>query len=491
MKIGIIGAGIAGLASAIRMASQGHEVHVFEANEGPGGKLNEFRQKGYRFDAGPSLFTMPMYVEELFERAGVDIAPYFQYERLPIVCRYFWEDGTILSGYASEEDFAREIETQLLTSAQPFKDALADSQRKYELTGSTFLEHSLHKAGTWLTLDVFKALFKVPSLDIFRSMDEVNRRILKHPKLVQLFNRYATYNGSNPYKAPGILNIIPFFELKIGAFFPKGGMYSITQSLFKLAKHKRVNFHFNQAVEEILLERKRATGLRTGGKELAFDRLISNMDIFFTYKKLLPKLRPPKAVMNQARSTSALIFYWGIRKSFKQLDLHNIFFSEDYPGEFAQLDAGQLHPDPTIYINITQKYETGDAPPGCENWFTMINAPSNKGQNWEELIKMARQQIIEKLGRLLGEDISPWIETEAILDPRTIESRTSSYQGALYGPSSNDRMAAFVRHANFSRQIDNLYFCGGSVHPGGGIPLCLLSARIVDELMHGKGTYST
>ncbi len=488
MKIGIIGAGIAGIASAIRMARRGYAVNVYEANEGPGGKLGELRQNGFRFDTGPSLFTMPMYVDELFELAGVHRELYFNYQKLPTVCHYFWEDGTQIKAFSDQQAFGKEIQQQLGVSPTLLHQALPSSQLKYELTGKIFLEHSLHKLRTWLTRDVLRALKHLPALDIFKSMNEVNEQQLQHPKLIQLFNRYATYNGSNPYKAPGILNIIPYFEHQIGAFFPEGGMYAITQSLYQLAQAKGVQFHFGKRVEEIIVKDKQAKGLKVDGQVAAFDRIISNMDVYFTYQQLLPHTTMPKSVATQARSTSALIFYWGIKKQFPQLDLHNIFFSEDYPGEFACLEAGQLHEDPTVYLNITQKYQASDAPRGCENWFTMINAPCLAGQDWERMIAEARQRILGKLSRMLGQDIAPLIVSEAILDPRTIESRTQSYRGALYGPSSNDRMAAFVRHANFSRRVKGLYFCGGSVHPGGGIPLCLLSARIVDQLMHGLPT---
>jgi phytoene dehydrogenase-like protein len=215
-----------------------------------------------------------------------------------------------------------------------------------------------------------------------------------------------------------------------------------------------------------------------------FDRGICNMDVFFAYRQLLPGQPAPELTLRQEKSTSALIFYWGIKRTFPELDLHNIFFSEDYETEFAHLARGEVCEDPTVYINITQKYAPEDAPEGCENWFTMINVPYDSGQDWDALIAKARERIVQKVSRILGVAIEPLIECESILDPRTIESRTGSHLGALYGTSSNNRMAAFVRHPNFSGKIQNLYFAGGSVHPGGGIPLALLSARIVDELMH-------
>lgn len=483
MKIGIIGAGIAGLASAVRMANRGYDVTVFEANAHPGGKLSEINEKGYRFDAGPSLFTMPQYVDELFAAAGLEPHLHFQHQRLPVVCNYFWEDGTQLTAYANQAAFGKEIEQKLGVAPDRLEKMMADSHRKYQLTGRIFLEKSLHRLDTWLHKSVLKTLLKLPTLDLFTSMNAVNARYLQHPKLVQLFNRYATYNGSNPYKVPGLLTIIPYFEYGIGAFYPKGGMYHITTSIYNLAKQLGVQFHFNTNVEAIEVNNRKAVGLKVNNKIQYFDRIISNMDIFHVYKKLLANEKQPTRILNQQKSTSALIFYWGIKKQFPALDLHNIFFSDDYKQEFDHLDAGKIYKDPTIYINITSKLTPEDAPAGCENWFTMINVPHNTGQNWDALIAEARQNIVKKLSRILSENISELIEYEAVLDPRTIESRTSSHLGALYGTSSNNRMAAFLRHSNFSKRIKNLYFCGGSVHPGGGIPLALLSAKIVDDIM--------
>ena len=466
------------------MAAHGYEVDVFEANPYPGGKLSEFRLGGYRFDAGPSLFTMPMYVDELYRLADPAKTPPLSYRRLDVVCHYFWEDGVRLHAHAAPEEFAREAADVLGVDPQAILRALADSRRKYELTGRTFLERSLHRPATWLSREVGSALLQLPSLDIFRSMHQVNQRQLQHPKLVQLFDRFATYNGSNPYRAPGILNIIPHFEHHFGAYFPQGGMHAITEHLYRLALEGGVRFHFEQPVSEIQVEKGRASALVVGERTLRYDRIVSNMDVFFTYRRLLPGQKAPERILAQEKSTSALIFYWGIRKEFPELGLHNIFFSEDYREEFDLLGRGRISDDPTVYINITQKYESGDAPAGCENWFTMINVPYNSGQDWDALIARSRKNVLDKLSRILGRAIEPLIEEEALLDPRTIESRTNSHLGALYGTSSNDRMAAFLRHANFSSRIEDLYFCGGSVHPGGGIPLCLLSARIVDQLMH-------
>jgi hypothetical protein len=179
-----------------------------------------------------------------------------------------------------------------------------------------------------------------------------------------------------------------------------------------------------------------------------------------------------------------VIFYWGIKHDFKEFGLHNILFSENYPEEFNHIvEKKSIYHDPTIYINITSKHTPTDAPSGCENWFTMINVPNNSGQNWDKLVAEARENMIKKISRILKTDIRPLIDCEMILDPRVVEARTSSAFGAIYGNASNNKFAAFLRHANFSKQIKGLYFCGGSVHPGPSIPLCLLSAKITTGLI--------
>lgn len=480
----IIGVGIAGIASSIRLAVKGYAVEVFEANNYPGGKLSQFEQGGYRFDAGPSLFTMPQYVDELFTLAGKNPRDYFNYQQLHMLCNYFYEDGTRLSTYADVNRSAREIAEKTGETVDAVLRHAANSERIYTITNHVFLERSLHRLQTFARWDTVRSIFRLPQIDAGRSMHKANQSYFKDERVVQLFDRYATYNGSNPYEAPATLNVIPYLEQHFGAYFPDGGMYSITTSLVKLAEELGVQFHYNSPVQQIVLNGDKASGLQVAGKIIEGDIIISNMDVWFTYKKLLsghPSLHPEK-ILNQQRSSSALIFYWGISKQFPVLDLHNIFFSADYQAEFNHIwQQKNIYHDPTVYLNISSKFKPDDAPQGCENWFVMINVPANEGQDWDKLITEARTYILAKLSRLLGEAIGPLIQNESILDPRGIESRTSSYQGSLYGTSSNNRFAAFLRHANRQSKIQNLYFCGGSVHPGGGMPLCLLSAKIVSE----------
>jgi len=481
----IIGAGIAGLAASIRLAIKGHQVEVFEANLYPGGKLSEIQLDGYRFDAGPSLFTLPEQVEELFRLAGKDPQAHFQYHRLPVACHYFWEDGKRLKAYSDLDAFAQEVENKLGEPADHVRQALRKSAFIYDHLAPLFMHRSLHKLSTWTNPQALKSYLKMGKLGIFSTMNGANESQFKEPKLIQLFNRYATYNGSDPYQTPGTLNIIPHLEFNIGAFFPKKGMQDITQSIYKLALELGVKFHFGQKVQEIIVQDGTATGMKSGNITHLADQIVTNMDMVNAYKTILRNQKQPTKLLNQPKSSSALIFYWGIKGHFPELDLHNILFSENYRDEFEHIfQKGTITSDPTVYINITSVYKQDDAPEGCMNWFTMINVPNNQGQDWDALIAEARKNILSKISRILQTEIEPLIEVEDVLDPRTIESRTSSAQGALYGNSSNNMFSAFLRHANFSSSIPNLYFCGGSVHPGGGIPLCLLSAKIMTEIMN-------
>ena len=485
----VIGAGIAGIASAIRLSVKGYEVDVFEANSEPGGKLAEIKMNGFRFDAGPSLFTMPQYVDELFKLAGKNPEDYFEYLKLKEICRYFYEDGLRLNASADLDEFAKEIEEKTDSTAKEVERYLNKSKTIYEVTHRVFLERSLHKIKSYLHWDTLKSIFRIGQIDAFRTQAKANRSFFKDDRIAQLFNRYATYNGSDPYQAPATLNIIPHFEYHYGAFLPKNGMYSIVTALVKLAEELGIMFYYNQKVGEIIYSNKpksEVQGVKVNDKTYKADVVVSNLDIWFTYKNLLKNIAQPKKLLNQERSSSALIFYWGMDGNYSDMGLHNIFFAEDYQKEFNAIWKDKIiSSDPTVYINISAKHIRGDAPADSENWFVMINVPANNGKNWDVLIKEARTNIIKKISRLLNRNIEKDIICEQILDPRSIESKTGSYQGALYGNSSNNKFSAFLRHPNFSSKVKNLYFCGGSVHPGGGIPLALLSAKIIDDGVRG------
>ena len=480
----IIGSGVGGLATALRLKAQGLDVLVFENNSYPGGKLSSFNLGQYRFDAGPSLLTMPHYIDELFELFNENPKDYFNYKRKDISCKYFWEDKTVLNAYSDKNKFINEINKVLKVDKNIVTKYLLKAKKKYDLTKNIFLEQSLHKIKTYLSSDLIKGIFNLYMFQINKTLDTVNQDELKEPHLVQLFNRFATYNGSSPFKTPGMMTLIQHLEQEYGTFVSEKGMINISKSIFDLAKRNGVKFEFNKLVNEIVVKNNKVVGVKVNNTVIESDFVVSNMDIVPTYKKLLKKSYQPKKVLNQERSSSALIFYWGIKKTFKNLELHNILFSNNYKKEFDSIfELGTISDDPTVYINITSKDVVSDAPKESENWFVMINSPNDKGQDWNEIIKTVRKNTVNKINRTLNIDIESFIEFEKVFSPKTIEKNTQSYLGSLYGSSSNNKISAFLRHPNFSKHIQNLYFCGGSVHPGGGIPLCLLSAKIVSELI--------
>jgi phytoene dehydrogenase-like protein len=232
VKAVIIGSGIAGLASAIRLAKQGYYTEVFETNAFVGGKLSEFKLNGFRFDRGPSLFTMPKLIEELFELCGLDSQKEFPYIKLHESCRYFYDDGKVFKAYNDQQLLAKEIRKVFDVDAKMFMNHLERSKTMHHYLSKLFMERSLHKINNYLNFETAAAIVNMPKLGLFDILNDYHTKHIKHPQLVQYFNRFATYNGSNPFQAPATLHIIPHLEHGIGAFFPKNGMYQITDSLY-------------------------------------------------------------------------------------------------------------------------------------------------------------------------------------------------------------------------------------------------------------------
>ena len=484
----VVGAGVGGLATAVRMAARGHRVTVLEAASTVGGKLGEHVDAGHRFDRGPSLFTMPELMEELDALVPHDVPGRpepFAYHTLDRSTHYFWEDESEpLVAWTDSARFAKDVEARWGVPAKRLMRHLETSRSAFELTRGVFLERSLHEGSTYRTSAAWRLLSRVWTLPLLGSLHSHNKRHLKHPKLTQFFNRYATYNGSDPHRAPAMMHVIPHLEHGIGTFLPEGGMRSIPLHLEKLGRALGVTFLTDTPAARILHAEGRVTGVEDSqGQVHRADWVVSNADLHPTYRKLLPDVKAPERILNQERSTSGVIFYWGVKGTHPELSLHNILFSKDYRAEFNRIQhEGTPGEDPTVYINITSKELPQDAPEGHENWFVLMNVEANPEMWDDDAVAVLREQVLAKIERTLG--ARPDIVCEQVLKPQTIESLTGSWRGALYGASSNSAAAAFLRHRNRSTDLDGLYFCGGSVHPGGGIPLCLLGARIVDELAH-------
>ena len=482
--VAIIGAGIGGLSTAIRAAAEGRKVTLLESSPEVGGKLRQLKIGAYRFDLGPSLFTWPELLEDTLRAAGEHAAP-FHYTKLDRSCHYFWPDGTRFTAWSDRDKLSAEIQSAFGIDPVPVLNHLDSSQRGFNATKGLFLEQSLHEASSWKPNSALghlgKAVKSWRDLPLTRKLNSWNRRV-GHPQIQQLFNRYATYNGSDPYRAPAMLHVIPHLEFGMGTFAPKSGMHGIVEALHQTALNLGVNIRTHARVEKINVENGCVNGVTLlGGEFVEADVVVSGADVTPTYRNMLSDQKQPERILSAEPSTSGVIFYWGMRHPAPDLHLHNILWAEDYREEFAALfERQEISEDPTVYINIGSQTSPSDAPEGAGNWFVMVNAPAG----WDPKgLDDLRRKVEQKIERMTGINVRKHRECEHVLTPNDIEIRTGSHRGALYGPASNAPLSAFLRHRNRDRKIKGLYFAGGSVHPGGGIPLCLLSGRITHQLM--------
>lgn len=482
--VAIIGAGLGGLSAAIRLASRGVRVSLFEQNLAPGGKAGEVRLAGYRFDTGPSLLTMPFVLRDVFAQAGTTMEEALELVGLDPLCRYQYDDGSVLEASSNREAMVQAIGRLSPDDAHRYGDFLRYGRRIYELTSGPFLFNSISDLHSILKLRNLRTLFRIWQIDPFRTVDRSVRRFFRDERIIQLFDRYATYNGSNPYRAPATLNIIPYVEHELGGFYVKGGMFRLVEALWRAADRLGVRLETGVRVLEIALEAGRARHIVTdAGVRGPFHAVISNADAIHTLTKLV---RPPATKASSAAtlepSSSGLVFLWGVRKIHSALAHHNIFFSADYRKEFSQVfELGVPPEDPTVYVSITSKTDPAHAPEGSENWFVLLNVASSDSGLSEADVAFLRRRVLDRMERS-GFGVSTAIEAEEVIRPQDFREKFGAFRGSIYGLSSNSRSAAFLRPANRVRGVRGLYLCGGSAHPGGGVPLVLLSGRIAASL---------
>lgn len=477
-EIIIIGAGLGGLAAACRLAKAGFSVTVLEKNEKVGGKVNFVESGGYKFDTGASLLTMRHVLEDLFEFCGKRIEDYLEIVPLEPICRYFWSDGARFDASPNIEKTEREIEKLEPADVESFRKYLADSKQKYEIAERTFLAKSLNDLPKLLTLENLSDLLKISTL---KTLAKHNANYFESAKLRQLFNRFATYNGSSPYETPATFALIPFVEFGLGAWYVRGGMYEIPRALEKLAIELGVKIYAEAEVEKIVVENKKAVGVCVNGEITGADFIVSNADAIETYRNLLPV----KKYQNREPSSSGFVLLLGTRKKFPPLAHHNIFFSDDYLAEFDAIFKRKIPaPDPTVYVCAVSRTDETQSPAGHENLFVLVNAPYTSDKtDWQKESKSYRDLIIKRLESFGLEDLESSIDFEQIITPADFETKYRANRGSLYGISSNGIFSAFWRVPNKAKDIENLFFVGGATHPGGGIPLVLLSGKLTAEMI--------
>ncbi len=490
----VIGAGIGGIAAACLLATDGWRVTVLERNEKPGGKIQQFEWNGYRFDAGPTLLTLPEILGHLYSRCGSNIRRHLDLVRMDPVCRYHYPDGTQFLHHADPDRTIEEVQRIAPEDLAAFKKFLNYSARLYRTAAPPFLYNPLAEWGD---------LRQVKLFDLFRidPMTTISRRIDKSFRSVYLrnfFKRFTTYSGSSPWLAPATLNIIPHIEIEKGGWYVKGGIYRIAESLTELAESLGVTFHFQTEVKSIEVDKKgpgscQTTGVKLGnGQLIRSSVVISNCDPTETMNHLLPEESKTFFRNSRIRRQSALepscsgyVLLLAAQKQWPLLRHHNIYFSNDYRDEFEQIFSEKKLPeDPTIYVVNSSVTDPADAPEGGSNLFILVNAPSlGEHPEHQQSENDYPDRIIEKLESSGLNGLSESIAWRKILTPRDFQDQFRAWRGSIYGTSSNSRFSAFFRPGNRVKGIDGLYLTGGGTHPGGGIPLVIRSAVHTAELV--------
>ncbi len=478
-KATVIGAGIGGLSAACLLANQGYEVTLYEKNSTPGGKMQEWTHKGYRFDTGPSLLTMPFQLEKLFDQCGESMSDYLELTEPDPLCRYFYPDGVIFDNYSDKEKNAEQIRQFAPTDVSAYNDFLSYSEKLYQRTSDAFLFNPLYNIRDLKNLNFFNLL----KINAFTTVANQVDKSLSSPYLRQFFKRFTTYNGSSPFQAPATLNVIPHVELNLGGFYVKGGLYGIARALFRLGESLGVSFRFNEKVIAIQTENSKVTGLKLKNDRIdETDLVIANSDATDTLLHLISDdVLSPQKKKKQKKiepSGSGFVMMLGSRKKWDHLKHHNIFFSSDYEKEFHHIfDEKRLPEDPTIYVANTSYTDTEDAPPGSSNLFVLVNAPYvNKNHDWKAIGEQYSEFLISELESRGLNGLEESLEFVELITPADFLEKYRSNSGSIYGTSSNNKFAAFLRPRNKLRALDNLYMVGGSTHPGGGIPLVIQSA---------------
>ena len=483
--VAVIGGGLGALSGAIRLARLGFSVQLFEKNPKVGGKVNEVVLENYRFDTGASLLTMPFVIDELFDFAGFKRSDYLDFVSMDPICRYFFSDGSEMDASADKTKMRTAIQQLSPDDVEAYERFLNYAEQIHTLAAEIFMFTPIHEFRKLMKPQHFRTLFRLHQIDPFRTVHQSVSRFFSDPRLIQLFDRYATYNGSDPFQAPATLNIIPYVEYALGGYYIKGGIYRLIDALAAVACELGVQIHTSAKVEKICHDSKRASGVLVNGEKIEADYVLCGADAIVAHDELIDGHQNRRERLNRLEpSLSGMVFLWGVRAKHPKLAHHNIVFSSDYDAEFEQIFKRQQVPDePTIYIAITSKADTSHAPVDGENWFVLLNMPYlASGQIWEKEKDRMRSVVLDKLKRL-GFDIEDRIEVEQIYTPEDFSELYASNRGSIYGISSNSKTTAFKRIPNRSRLLDRLYFAGGSVHPGGGIPLVILSGKMAAALM--------
>jgi diapolycopene oxygenase len=488
-SVAVVGAGLGGLSAAISLAADGYPVTVFEKNPQVGGKLNVLKKGGYSFDLGPSILTLPQYFRRLWEKAGKRMEDDVPIQPVAPHWRNFFEDGKVIDLHLDPEKMRAEV----AKLGRPGLGArlekyLRYSARQYDLLAKGYFEAGLDTAGDFSR---FYSLPEILRLDYWHTMHGANRRRLREPHLVDIFDYFIKYVGSSARRAPGFLNLMPTIQFRYDLWYVRGGMYNLARGLEKLAVSLGVRFQLKTEVGRLRTESRRVTAVETtDGRVFPADYVVSNMEVIPAYTRLLnagPDILKPLEKFEPA--CSGLVLHLGTDKVYPQLAHHNFFYSRRQQAHFDKVFVRhELPDDPTLYVVAPSRTDPGVCPPGGDNIKILPHIPYlAEGHTYTpEDFRALRDLVLDKMERMGLSDLRKHIVVEDMWTPYDIQSRYYSNRGAIYGVVSDRSKNFALKAPKTSAHYDNLFFVGGSVNPGGGMPMVVLSGQNAAKLLDAR-----
>ncbi|HET7089415.1 MAG TPA: phytoene desaturase family protein [Anaerolineae bacterium] len=479
----VIGAGIGGIATAARLVRNDFDVTVVEKNAEPGGRCGRLVRDGHRFDIGPTLFLMPEVFAETYAALGERMEDHLDLRRIDPTYRIRFDDDAVLDLTADLNAMQAQLETIEPGSFGGFLRYLAEGNRHYKTSLTHFVGRNFYSPLQYFSLSNLPLLFRLKAL--VKHYHNVGN-YFKHPHLKAAFTFQNMYLGLSPYDAPATYSLLQYTELADGVWFPMRGMYRIIETLVSIAEAKGVRFIYNAPVEKIEVEGKRATGVvLNDGRRLTADIVVANADLPYVYRELLPDRAETDRLDRMKYTCSAIMFYWGVDKVYPQLGHHNVFLAGDYRASFDRIFNDDTLPDePSFYVHAPARTDPSAAPVGHDTLMALVpvgHIDESAPQDWAALQARARSVVLQRLARIGVSDLESRLKFEVSYTPREWQSLYNLAKGAAFGLSHNFTQVGYLRPQNRHRRYRNLYFVGASTHPGTGLPIVLLSARLTTE----------
>ena len=476
-QVVVIGSGLGGLSAAISLAQEGYAVSIYEKNKQIGGKLNLLKSQGYTFDLGPSILTLPHVFERLFERSGKKMADYIPIRTLRPHWRNFFADGTVIDLDPDLQKMRAEADRIEPGAGEQVMAFLDYAGKQYDMVERGYFEHGLDTVRDFMKFYEPSAFF---SFDFWHTMHQSVGRYIKNPHLHDVFDFFIKYVGSSAYDAPGFMNCLPIIQFRHDLWYVDGGMYNIALGLQPLLDELQVKVHLNAEVTAITKQDDRVTGITLAdGSQVAADIVVSNMEVIPAYDQLL---KEDEKFMHKLErfepACSGLILDLGLDCRYEQLAHHNFFFSGDQKQHFKSVFHEKKLPDnPTIYLVAASKTDPTVAPEGCDCLKILPHIPhlNEKHVYTQEDYLAFKERIIDRLETMGLTDLRKHIVFEHAWTPLDIQREYYSNKGSIYGVVSNRTKNFAFKAPKQSTRYDNLFFAGGSVNPGGGMPMVVLS----------------